>query len=122
MGVDGESNGFITVLDDSDDPKVDLILSTTIQAAKADSDETATLRLLPDEIDLPLKPKSVATNGEANGAVDAEPEPVLDMPGSGTKRKREAEDEVESVAKKAKATNENVYVVEDDGAILLDDD
>lgn len=119
LGVDGQSNGFITVMDDSDEPKVDLILSTPTQPMPSVDGETSDLRLVPDRMDLPPKPKTKKPNGNVNGETEAEPEPV---PGSGTKRKREAEDAIESAAKKVKATNgADVYVVEDDGAIVLDD-
>ena len=115
LGIDGQSNGFVTITDDSDEPKVDLILSMKTHFAPEDSLEVTGLQIVPDNIDLPLKPMVEKRNGEVNG--DAEPEPV---PASsvGTKRKREAEDEIESAKKRTKS---DVYVVEDDGAIVLDD-
>jgi ubiquitin-like 1-activating enzyme E1 B len=113
LGITATGNAFITVTDDADEPKVDLILSTTRQSSQA-----AGLRLFPEEIELQLKPpkaEAETANGEANGEV-AEAVPA---PGSaGQKRKREAEDEFDNVSKK---TKNEIYVVEDDGAILLDD-
>ena len=113
LGITATGNAFITVTDDADEPKVDLILSTSRQSSQA-----AGLRLFPEEIELQLKPPKAETetaNGETNGEV-AE---ALPAPGSaGQKRKREAEDELDNVSKK---TKNEIYVVEDDGAILLDD-
>ena len=119
LGVDGQSNGFLTVMDDDDVPKVDLILSTSVRSATANDNEVSGLRLIPNEVNLPLKPRTDQSNGELNGEIDPELEPV---PYSGQKRKRETEHDIESAKKKVKADGEEVvYVVEDDGAILLDD-
>lgn len=105
------SNNFITVADEGDEPKVDLVLSTFVVGAEGE------LRLVPEQIRLPAKPlKAEDTNGE----VGEEPEPVAASSIRG-KRKREAEEEIESVKKKAKALDNEVFVVEDDGAILLED-
>ena len=113
LGITATGNAFITVTDDADEPKVDLVLSTSRH-----SEQAAGLRLFPEQIELPLKPRKAeaeTANGEANGEV-AEAMPA---PGSaGQKRKREAEGELGNVSKRSK--NE-IYVVEDDGAILLDD-
>lgn len=107
------SNGFITVRDDSDQPRVDLVLSTS-----AHDEEQGLVEIYPHEIELPPKPVQVKeqedaaeqTNGVSAGV------PV------GEKRKREAEDEVESAKKRAKAGGDGeAVIVEDDGAILLDD-
>ena len=119
LGITASGNVFITVTDDADDPNVDLILSTRQQSAPADGSEAAALQLVPEKIELPLKPPKVETeaaNGETNGEVA--PEPLPDPASTGQKRKREAEDDLESSAKKRKS---DVYIVEDDGAILLDD-
>lgn len=110
------NNGFIAIVDDAAEPKVDLVLSVKPQLPAADGD--AGLQLLPETIELPLKPPKVAeptTNGDA--------EPVEASTIAGQKRKREAEDDIASAkAKKAKADGaQEVYLVEDDGAILLDD-
>ena len=123
LGIDGQSNGFVTVTDDSDEPKIDLLLSIKTQSASGETKDTSGLKLSPEKIDLPLKPKAEQPNGEING--DAEPEPVLTS-SAGAKRKREVEEEIESAkAKKVKADDGEgagtVFVVEEDGAILLDD-
>ena len=123
LGIAASGNGFITVTDDADEPKVDLILSIRQRPTPTDGSEaaTASLQLLPEKIELPLKPPkatevTAAANGETNGEVA--PEPVSEPASTGQKRKREAEDDLESSAKKRKS---EVYIVEDDGAILLDD-
>ena len=117
LGLQSQSNDFATVTDQCDQPKVDLVLSMTSRTASVDGTEHDVYELVLANTDLPLKPqKTEEPVPEANG--DVEVEPVLSS-GSGLKRKREAEEEVESAKKRSKA--EEVYVVEDDGAILLDD-
>ncbi|KAK4958427.1 E1 ubiquitin-activating protein uba2 [Elasticomyces elasticus] len=111
------SNKFITVTDEGDEGKVDLVLSTIVR-----TEAESGLELLPDNLTLPLKPKKEVpeTNGHAAGT----PQPVnapAATSSAGAKRKREAEDEVESAKKRARAGKEEVHVVDDDGAILLDD-
>jgi ubiquitin-like 1-activating enzyme E1 B len=108
-------NGFLTVMDDSEEPKVDLVLSPAVQEGSEAG--AATLKLVPENITLPLKPKKAVP--EANGGEGVEAWSVP-LPASGTKRKREGEDEVEGANKKAKA-EPDFFVVEDDGAILLDE-
>ncbi|KAK0343132.1 E1 ubiquitin-activating protein uba2 [Friedmanniomyces endolithicus] len=115
-------NSFITVSDEGDEAKVDLVLSTVTQ-----SGEEAELQLLPDSIMLPFKPKKelpAETNGHA-GEIRATPEVVAaptTTSSAGAKRKREADEESESVKKRVMASKSEVHVVDDDGAILLDDD
>ncbi|EME40722.1 hypothetical protein DOTSEDRAFT_74308 [Dothistroma septosporum NZE10] len=117
FGIDGKSIGFLTIQDDSDEPRVDLQLA--VIAKELEGDELA---LLPESIELGKKPpKKALINGENLVEATSDPDPAL-RPGSGTKRKRDAEEMVESAKKRAKADGEEpVYVVEDDGAILLDD-
>lgn len=112
-----QSNGFITVTDESDEPRVDLVLSTITR-----SNHDAGLQLVPDSIALPSKPKQ-SPAPESNSHTDW-PEPVTASTADSTsaKRKREAEDEFESAKKRAKAGKQDVHVVDDDGAIVLDDD
>jgi ubiquitin-like 1-activating enzyme E1 B len=115
-----DGNIFITIMDDADEAKADLILSVKGQSAPAEEAEVRQLQLLPKNIILPAKPpksESDQDNGETNGQ-PAPIEPILDAAGAGRKRKREAEDDFENSAKKRKS---EVYVVEDDGSILLDD-
>ncbi|GAB7362283.1 hypothetical protein MBLNU230_g2301t1 [Neophaeotheca triangularis] len=120
LGIDPQTPGFITVTDDADEPKVDLVLSYSTTASD-------TLTLIPSALSLPLKPakpaapepRALPANGD-NGDV---------QPATTQKRKRShSPDELEG-AKRAKEGNlktggekaEEVFVVEDDGAILLDD-
>jgi len=124
FGVDGQSNGFITILDDSDEPRVDLILSavTVSQAAASENATDGKLHLLPESIKLPQKPKAPTSNGDTNGHIDIVEAAAQS---SGNKRKRGAEDEldmVEGKVKKAKAGDDDIIVVdEEEGAIVIDD-
>lgn len=119
LGIDGKSTGFLTITDDGDEPKVDLMLSV---ASRALEDGGKAL-LIPATIVLPPKPvKPVAENDIP--AIQPAVEPADAAEGgasSGSKRKRDADDDIdaESGKKKAKAADE-VLVIEDDGAILLD--
>ena len=117
LGIEGKSNGFVTVTDDDDEARVDLILSMILVGYGSESEAPSGLQIFPENITLPLKPKTDTekANGEING--DVEPEPALPS-SAGAKRKREAGEDIESAKKRAKS---DVYVVEDDGAILLDD-
>ncbi|KAF2719123.1 hypothetical protein K431DRAFT_273281 [Polychaeton citri CBS 116435] len=113
------SNSFITITDGADDPKVDLMLSVR----GLDHPDLDDLELQPSDLNLPLKPKASESmeaplaNGTGNLSVS---ELAI-----GNKRKRGAEDDIEqedASNKKAKSGNANeTIVVEDDGAILLDD-
>lgn len=121
LGVDGGSNQFITVMDDADEPKADLVLSLSQQPAPLDGAEEldglgTALRLVPEKPDLPLKPKKAPEANGVNG--EAETTSVL-VDGGSLKRKREAESEVAESSKK-RAKQDEVFVIEDDGAILLD--
>ncbi len=116
VGISVESSEFITVTDDGDDAKVDLVLSTV--GAK---ESEAGLGLVPEKIELPVKTKDApmadeVVHGNSNGGVEA-----------GGKRKREADDDdddlvMEGAVKKAKssAANGPIVVEEDGGAIVLD--
>ncbi|WPH04626.1 Hypothetical protein R9X50_00751900 [Acrodontium crateriforme] len=106
MGIEANGNGFIRVADDADEPKADLALSVSSQ--KGTSQETPAMQLLPTDITLPLKPIKAPVKDDATA-----------MPG--TKRKREPEEQIDAVFKKAKLGEQEVLVIEDDGAILLDD-
>ena len=106
------------MVDDADEPKVDLVLS--VKSHTANVDLGAGLQLLPAQLDLPSKPKK-----ETAPVADGDAEPIEALSISGQKRKRGAEDDIDDVSvKKAKAATDGeqeVYVIEDDGAILLDD-
>ncbi|KAK3677898.1 E1 ubiquitin-activating protein uba2 [Recurvomyces mirabilis] len=109
-------NSFLTIVDDGDEAKVDLVLSASIQSEAII--ETGVLELVPERISLPSKPKAVPeTNGHASTAAESSQTAT----NANAKRKREAEEEVGSAKKRARATDEEVHVIEDDGAILLDD-
>lgn len=112
FGISGTGASFLTVLDDSDEPKIDLVLSV-ISKALNDVDE---LVLSPENIVLQSKP---AKESDTNGGTEVASEPAPG-PSAGSKRKREAEDEIDSSKKKARAADDMVYVVEDVGAIVLD--
>ncbi|CAK3991182.1 Ubiquitin-activating enzyme E1-like [Lecanosticta acicola] len=123
FGIDGTNTGFVTVQDDSSEPKVDLVLSVISKAIPEDDSD---MILLPDTIELPPKPgKKMEVNGISIGGADAAVE-VGAGPSSAPKRKRSASVEEGSAPKKAKgeakgeAAGQAVIVDEDDGAIILD--
>jgi len=110
LAIKVDSNGFITVRDDSDKPKVDLVLSTI-----AHDELQGLLHVSPSDIDLPPKPI------QAKAPEEPQPSNGVEVP-TREKRKREAEDDVESASKRTKANvNGEAVIIEDDGAILLDD-
>lgn len=114
LAVSVSSNGFLTVRDDSDEPKIDLVLSTG-----AHDEEQGLLEISPKDIELPVKKVKVAEMEMADGENGVE----TTVP-TGEKRKREAEDELDSAKKRAKPSenaNGDAVIIEDDGAILLDD-
>ncbi|KAF2216986.1 hypothetical protein CERZMDRAFT_32663 [Cercospora zeae-maydis SCOH1-5] len=116
LGIDGKSIKFVSVQDDADEPKVDLVLSVKSGTLEGEDD----IVLSPSTLVLPTKPPKTIqqTDGDADHAlapVNASSETLVG------KRKREAEDDIELSNKKAKAQSQDeAYVVEDDGAILLD--
>lgn len=113
LAVKVDNNGFITVRDDSDEPRVDLVLSTS-----AHDEEQGLVEISPAEIELPPKPVQVtqAENAEKQSNGISPAVPVRE------KRKREADDDVESEKKRAKANGDGeAVIINDDGAILLDD-
>ncbi|KAF1814351.1 ThiF family protein [Eremomyces bilateralis CBS 781.70] len=116
------SNSQITVYDEDDDPRVDLVLHVT---EKSLSDASKPV-LLPDKFELARKPKSAAAVDQQvsesllNGTLDGQ--------ATGTKRKRGPGDDDLPTSKKEKASDTNgvnplVIVVEDDtsGALVIDD-
>ncbi|KAK5133712.1 hypothetical protein LTR08_007466 [Meristemomyces frigidus] len=117
---EAQGNCFITITDDGDDPKVDLVLSTFVRPASDVG--VGGLQLLPAQISLPLKPqKALEAGGEADD--DVPPGPTLvKASNAGAKRKRDAEEEVESAKKRSKAGGDAVLEIEDDGVINLEDD
>jgi len=118
LGFSGSGNGFLTVMDDADEVKVDLVLSVISKPVAEDGDG---LGLLPQEIKLPLKPsKKVSDIGDGESVNGDGAEHARAHSSAGAKRKREAEEQVES-AKKARVGEDDVMIVDDAGAILLDD-
>ncbi|EMC91757.1 hypothetical protein BAUCODRAFT_38897 [Baudoinia panamericana UAMH 10762] len=114
----GAANSFITVTDDSDAPKVDLVLSIVESLDTTTAEEPP--RLMPPKLSLPPKPpKAPETNRDA---MDSNGVRLAVAAGVGLKRKREAEAEVEGAVKRAKAAKEAaIEVIDDGGAIVLDD-
>lgn len=133
LGVNMGSNDFITVTDDSDEPRVDLLLSTSPQV-----EVNGKLRLDLADLDLPYKPKpevtandfkngqasiddimpaeSTSPNGSASQAAygsatnghSEQTQAVLDDAASGSKRKRELAEGMQLAQKRAKPDTVNV--------------
>ena len=120
LGIDGKSISFLTVQDDADEAKVDLVLS--IKAKTVDGEEE--LVLTPSTLELPTKPPKPSPAPETHDDVVANDSGNKTADLSNGKRKREAEGDVDAdvANKKAKAqpNNDEVLVVDDGGAILLD--
>jgi ubiquitin-like 1-activating enzyme E1 B len=136
LGVNLNSNSFITVTDDSDEPRVDLILSTSQHI-----EENGKLQLQLLNSELPFKPKpevadqdlkngdtriddlmpsaAAAPRGQAmHAAYGSAPaghsdqtQAVLDVAASGSKRKRELAQDMQLAQKRAKP----------DDPVLIDD-
>ena len=143
LGVDLNSNGFITVTDDSDEPRVDLILSTSPHTEERGGVELDLAGLQ----ELPFKPKAeVSANdlriGDANisdvlptekalqatqattNGHSAEMQGAIEDEAVGSKRKRDFAEEMQSAQKRAKpdAVDVEAHVGRSHGAIILDDD
>jgi ubiquitin-like 1-activating enzyme E1 B len=144
LGVDLSSNGFITVTDDSDEPRVDLILSTSPHLEERGGIELD----LGDLQELPYKSKAIVsandlrigdtsisdvmpmentlqametatTNGHSEKLQDA-----IDDASVGSKRKRNIVEDMQIAHKRAKpeAVDVEAHVGGSNGAIILDDD
>jgi ubiquitin-like 1-activating enzyme E1 B len=127
-----KADTFITVFDEADDDaKVDVLFSVIEKEVEEGEPPIS----LPEEVIIPKKPKKVVpeTNGDAtaNGKIDATMHSTTNgMTNGATKRKAdEAELEGDLVRKKGKvmeeprtngANEDDVVVIEDDGAIVLD--
>lgn len=119
---------FIVVSDDAgDDARVDLVFSVIEKEAA----EGAPPISLPEEVVLAKKPKKVASAPETNGngKIDATMHNGTNGMNGATKRKADDADlgtgEEEMVRKKGKVMEgmpkeEDIVVIEDDGAIVLD--
>jgi ubiquitin-like 1-activating enzyme E1 B len=145
LGVDLNSNSFITITDDSDEPRVDLILSTSPH-----TEERGGLKLdLAGLQELPYKPKAtISANdlriGDANisdvmpveNALQAaqvmdtnghsvKMQGAIDDASVGSKRKRNFAEDMQNAQKRAKpeeAVDVEAHVGGSNGAIILDDD
>jgi ubiquitin-like 1-activating enzyme E1 B len=144
LGVDLNSNSFITVTDDSEEPRVDLILSTSPHTEERGGIELDLAGLQ----ELPYKPKAVisandlrigdanisdvmptenalqaaqstSTNGHSEKLQDA-----IDDAAVGSKRKRNFAEDMQNAQKRAKpkAVDVEAHVGGSNGAIILDDD
>jgi ubiquitin-like 1-activating enzyme E1 B len=127
-----KADTFITVFDEADeDGKIDVLFSVIEKEIEGDAPPLS----LPEEVVIAKKPKKVVpeTNGHAlpNGSIDATMHSALNGTTNGsTKRKADAAElEGEIVRKKGKVMEEprkdkpdenDVVVIEDDGAIVLD--
>lgn len=112
LGIGDKSSCFVSITDDSDEPRVDLVLSVK----RVDDAEEDALKFVSAINELPRKHKAETSADELRNVND------VMLSSTGNKRKREAEDEVEDAKKRAKSGQEQEsYVVEDDGAILLDE-
>jgi ubiquitin-like 1-activating enzyme E1 B len=144
LGVDLNSNSFITVTDDSDEPRVDLILSTSSHT----EERGGVILDLAGLQELPFKPKAevsandlrigdtsisdvmptentlqaiqaATTNGHSEKLQDA-----IDDASVGSKRKRNIVEDMQIAHKRAKpeAVDVEAHVGGSNGAIILDDD
>jgi ubiquitin-like 1-activating enzyme E1 B len=122
-----KADTFITVFDEADkDAKVDVIFSVI----EKEADEGEKPLSLPDDITIAKKPETPAleTNGHANGKIDATMHPETNGALNGaTKRKASVaglEDDITrkkgKVMEESGANADDVLVIEDDGAIILD--
>lgn len=144
LGVDLKSNSFITVTDDSDEPRVDLILSTSphieehgeIELDLAGLQELPTkpkaeisandLRIgdanisdvMPTEAAIPAT-QTATSNGHSEKLQDA-----IDDAAVGSKRKRHVVEDMQIAQKRAKpeAVDVEAHAGGSNGAIILDDD
>jgi ubiquitin-like 1-activating enzyme E1 B len=127
LGVDLKSNSFITITDDSDEPRVDLLLSTSPHI-----EDHGKLQLDLANPDLPYKPKpevterdlkngdikiddvmpsaasvptglaTQITNGAGNDGLSDQTQAVLDDAAQGSKRKRDLAEGMQLAQKRAK--------------------
>jgi ubiquitin-like 1-activating enzyme E1 B len=144
LGVDLKSNSFITVTDDSDEPRVDLILSTSphieehgeIELDLAGLQELPTkpkaeisandLRIgdanisdvMPTEAAIPAT-QTATSNGHSEKLQDA-----IDDAAVGSKRKRHVVEDMQIAQKRAKpeAVDVEAHAGGSNGAIILDED
>jgi ubiquitin-like 1-activating enzyme E1 B len=144
LGVDLNSNSFITVTDDSDEPRVDLILSTGPHLEERGGIDLDLSGLQ----ELPFKPKAIvsandlkigdtsisdvmpvenalqATQITATNGHSEKMQGAIDDASIGSKRKRNIVEDMQTAHKRAKpeAVDVEAHVGGSNGAIILDDD
>ena len=144
LGVDLNSNSFITVTDDSDEPRVDLILSTGPHLEERGGIDLDLSCLQ----ELPFKPKAIvsandlkigdtsisdvmpmenalqATQITATNGHSERMQCAIDDASIGSKRKRNIVEDMQTAHKRAKpeAVDLETHVGGSNGAIILDDD
>ena len=145
LGVDLKSKSFITITDDSDEPRVDLILSTSphiedhgkLQLDLANPDlpykpkpELAANDLLPSAAAVPTGVATQAAMDSTDNGLSEQTQAVLDDAALGSKRKRSLAEIMQTAQKRAKPDaidleadlNIVASAADTNGAILLDDD
>lgn len=150
LGVTVSGNDFITVTDDRDEPKVDLVLNVSPHI-----EQFGTLQIEAADLQLPSKPKPEATADDINDHADMDDDMVIEevappttsqsngagkapppMPSgrsqadetqtndaAGEKRKRDLDDGMQVAQKRAKSEAPEVEakIAEGGGAIFVDD-
>lgn len=127
LGVDLNSNSFITITDDSDEPRVDLVLSTSphteehgklqldlvspdlpfkpkpeLAASDLKNGDTKINDLMPSAATVPTGKATLAANGSVNNSHSERTQEVLDDAASGSKRKRDFAEGLQLAQKRAK--------------------
>ena len=108
---------FLTVIDQEDENvKVNLVLAI----AQGDSEQSESIQLVPGDLSIPVRAKPAGGVATSNG----ETENIPEVPASGTKRKRtadEAELDTENVRKRGKVPEQSNGDSNSNGAITVDD-
>lgn len=147
LGVSLPSSDFITVSDDSDEPRVDLVLTTTPHLEDFGSPQIELA-----DLQIPQKPKPEVTADDINAHADIDDIDIIPLDeapqktqaqatptsnghrlqddstpnadGLGEKRKRELDEGMETAQKRSKADAPDVQasIGEGGGAIFIDDD
>jgi len=127
LGIDLNSNSFITITDDSDEPRVDLVLSTTphiegeskLQLDLANPDlaykpkpEVSSIDMkngdntiediMPSQASVPTGQATQTANGSANNSHSEQTQGALDEAAHGSKRKRDLAEGMQIAQKRAK--------------------
>ena len=127
LGIDLNSNSFITITDDSDEPRVDLILSTSphidehgklqldlvnpelpykpkpeLAANDVKNGDTMIDDIMPSAANVPTGLATQASNGSANNTHSEKTQAVIDDAALGSKRKRDLAEGMQLAQKRAK--------------------